>query len=98
MLVLALLVMIYPPLTFSYGNWSTWIYRGLIFLIVACPSGLVMSILLRSWEGSLLRPPGIVVKGGNYLEDIARADTFIFDKTGTLTKGVFKVKEIHPEG
>ena len=44
MLVLALLVMIYPPLTFSYGNWSTWIYRGLIFLIVACPSGLVMSI------------------------------------------------------
>ena len=44
MLVLALLVMIYPPLTFSYGNWNTWIYRGLIFLIVACPSGLVMSI------------------------------------------------------
>ncbi len=99
MLVLALLVMIYPPLTFSYGNWSTWIYRGLIFLIVACPSGLVMSIPIAFLGGiASAARQGIVVKGGNYLEDIARADTFIFDKTGTLTKGVFKVKEIHPEG
>ena len=44
MLILALLVMIYPPLTFSYGNWDTWIYRGLIFLVVACPSGMMISV------------------------------------------------------
>ena len=82
MLVLAFLVMIYPPLTFSYGNWNTWIYRGLIFLIVACPSGLVMSIPIAFLGGiASAARQGIVVKGGNYLEDIARADTFIFDKT-----------------
>ena len=99
MLVIALLVMVYPPLTFSYGNWETWIYRGLIFLIVACPSGLVMSVPIAFLGGiAAAARQGIVVKGGNYLEDMSKADTFIFDKTGTLTKGVFKVKEIHPEG
>ena len=99
MLVIALLVMVYPPLTFSYGSWETWIYRGLIFLIVACPSGLVMSVPIAFLGGiASAARQGIVVKGGNYLEDMSKADTFIFDKTGTLTKGVFKVKEIHPEG
>ena len=99
MLVIALLVMVYPPLTFSYGSWETWIYRGLIFLIVACPSGLVMSVPIAFLGGiAAAARQGIVVKGGNYLEDMSKADTFIFDKTGTLTKGVFKVKEIHPEG
>lgn len=99
MLGLAFLVMIYPPLTFSYGNWDTWIYRGLIFLIVACPSGIVMSIPIAFLGGiAAAARQGILVKGGNYLEDMSKADTFIFDKTGTLTKGVFKVKEIQPEG
>ena len=97
MFFFALFVMIYPPLTFSYGNWSTWVYRGLIFLIAACPSGLVMSVPIAFLGGlASAARQGIVIKGANYLEDLAQADTFVFDKTGTLTEGVFTVREIHP--
>lgn len=97
MFCFALFVMIYPPLTFSYGNWSTWVYRGLIFLIAACPSGLVMSVPIAFLGGlASAARQGIVIKGANYLEDLAQADTFVFDKTGTLTEGVFTVREIHP--
>ena len=97
MFCFALFVMIYPPLTFSYGNWSTWVYRGLIFLIAACPSGLVMSVPIAFLGGlASAARQGIVIKGVNYLEDLAQADTFVFDKTGTLTEGVFTVREIHP--
>lgn len=99
MLLVSLLVMIYPPLTFSYGNWDTWIYRGLIFMIVACPSGLVMSIPLAFLGGIVSAARrGIIVKGADYLEYLAKADTFIFDKTGTLTEGVFKVQEVKAIG
>lgn len=97
MFCFALFAMIYPPLTFSYGNWSTWVYRGLIFLIAACPSGLVMSVPIAFLGGlASAARQGIVIKGANYLEDLAQADTFVFDKTGTLTEGVFTVREIHP--
>lgn len=97
MFCFALFVMIYPPLTFSYGNWSTRVYRGLIFLIAACPSGLVMSVPIAFLGGlASAARQGIVIKGANYLEDLAQADTFVFDKTGTLTEGVFTVREIHP--
>lgn len=97
MFCFALFVMIYPPLTFSYRNWSTWVYRGLIFLIAACPSGLVMSVPIAFLGGlASAARQGIVIKGANYLEDLAQADTFVFDKTGTLTEGVFTVREIHP--
>lgn len=97
MFCFALFVMIYPPLTFSHGNWSTWVYRGLIFLIAACPSGLVMSVPIAFLGGlASAARQGIVIKGANYLEDLAQADTFVFDKTGTLTEGVFTVREIHP--
>lgn len=97
MFCFALFVMIYPPLTFSYGNWSTWVYSGLIFLIAACPSGLVMSVPIAFLGGlASAARQGIVIKGANYLEDLAQADTFVFDKTGTLTEGVFTVREIHP--
>lgn len=99
MLICSLAVMIYPPLTFSYGNWDTWIYRGLIFLIIACPTGLVMSVPIAFLGGiASAARHGIVVKGGNYLEDLAKADTFIFDKTGTLTEGVFRVTEVKAVG
>lgn len=95
MLVLSVLVMLYPPLTFSYGNWDTWIYRGLIFMVVACPSGLVMSIPIAFLGGiTSAARQGILVKGGNYLEALAKADIFVFDKTGTLTEGTFAVKEV----
>lgn len=97
MFLFAMLVMIYPPLTFSYGNWSTWVYRGLIFLIAACPSGLVMSVPIAFLGGlASAARQGIVIKGANFLEYLAQADTFVFDKTGTLTEGVFAVREIHP--
>lgn len=97
MLMLALMVMVYPPLTFSYGNWDTWIYRGLIFMIVACPSGLVISVPIVFLGGiACAARQGILVKGGNYLEDLAKADIFIFDKTGTLTEGIFAVKDVKP--
>lgn len=98
MVLLALFVMIYPPLTFSYHNWNTWIYRGLIFLIVACPTALVMSIPIAFLGGiASAARQGIVIKGANYLEDLSKADTFVFDKTGTLTEGEFSVQEIYAE-
>ena len=95
----AVLVMLYPPLTFSYGNWDAWIYRGLIFLVAACPFGMAMSIPIALLGGiASAARQGIVVKGGNYLEELSKADTFVFDKTGTLTEGVFKVKEVKAVG
>ncbi len=95
MLLCSLAVMVYPSVTFSYGNWNTWIYRGLIFLVVACPCGMVLSIPIAFLGGiASAARQGIVVKGRNYLEDLSKADTFIFDKTGTLTEGVFKVKDV----
>ncbi len=99
MFICALLVMLVPPVTFSYGNWDMWIYRGLIFMIVACPCGLVLSVPVAFLGGiASAARQGIVVKGGNYLEDLAKADTFVFDKTGTLTEGVFKVEEVRAMG
>lgn len=98
MVLLALFVMIYPPLTFSYHNWNIWIYRGLIFLIVACSTALVMSIPIAFLGGiASAARQGIVIKGANYLEDLSKADTFVFDKTGTLTEGEFSVQEIYAE-
>ncbi len=95
MLLCALAIMVYPSMTFSYGNWDAWIYRGLIFLVVACPCGLVLSIPLAFLGGiASAARQGIVIKGRNHLEDLAKADTFIFDKTGTLTEGVFRVKDV----
>lgn len=95
MFVCAIVVMLVPPMTFSYGNWQTWIYRGLTFMVAACPCGLVMSVPMAFLGGiASAARQGIVVKGGNYMETLAKADTFVFDKTGTLTEGVFKVKEI----
>ncbi|MGN1267562.1 MAG: heavy metal translocating P-type ATPase [Dorea sp.] len=99
MLAAALFVMVYPPMTFSFGNWDTWIYRGLIFLVVACPSGLVVSIPIAFLGGiASAARHGVLIKGGNYLENLANADTFVFDKTGTLTEGVFSVQEVKAVG
>lgn len=97
--VIALLMMILPPLTFEPGAGEAWIYRGLVVLIAACPAGLVMTtpVVFLGGIASAARQ-GILVKGGNYLEDLAKADTFIFDKTGTLTEGVFKVQEMKAVG
>lgn len=74
-----------------------WFKRSLIFLVISCPCALVISIPLSFFGGiGGAAKRGILVKGSNYLEAIAQADTIVFDKTGTLTKGVFVVEEAHP--
>ncbi len=77
------------------GTWETWIYRSLVFLVVSCPCALVISVPLSYFAGiGKSASRGILVKGGNYLEAIATADTMVFDKTGTLTHGTFSLKEV----
>ena len=81
------------------GEWRTWVHRALIFLVISCPCALVISVPLTFFGGiGGASRRGILVKGGSYLEVLARAETVVFDKTGTLTEGVFRVTEIHPEG
>lgn len=80
------------------GEWSTWIYRALSFLVVSCPCALVISIPLSFFAGlGGASKCGILIKGSSYLEKFNRVDTFVFDKTGTLTKGNFVVAEARPE-
>ncbi len=80
------------------GDWSTWIYRALTFLVISCPCALVISIPLSFFAGiGGASKQGVLVKGSNYLEILSKTKTVVFDKTGTLTKGVFEVTAIHPE-
>ena len=98
MLAAALLAIV-PPNTFAEGDWYTWIYRAVTFLIVACPWGIVISIPLTFYGGiGAAARQGVMIKSSHQLELLTKADTFVFDKTGTLTEGVFEVKKIHPEG
>ena len=77
-------------------EWSEWIYRALTFLVISCPCALVISIPLTFFAGiGGAGKAGILVKGSNYLEALARTGTVVFDKTGTLTQGVFDVVDIH---
>lgn len=79
------------------AGWSTWIIRALTFLVISCPCALVISIPLSFFGGiGGASSCGILVKGSNYLEALARTKYVVFDKTGTLTKGVFQVTEICP--
>lgn len=95
--IAAALLAIVPPLFFGQ-NWSDWVQRGLIFLVVSCPCALVISVPLSFFGGiggaSRL---GILVKGSNYLEVLASTETVVFDKTGTLTDGSFNVIAVHPK-
>ena len=76
-------------------DWSTWLYRALIFLVISCPCALVVSIPLSFFAGiGGASRQGVLIKGANYLEFLSRADTIVFDKTGTLTEGVFQVTEV----
>lgn len=79
------------------ANWSTWVIRALTFLVISCPCALVISIPLSFFGGiGGASSCGILVKGSNYLEALARTKYVVFDKTGTLTKGVFQVTGIYP--
>ncbi len=93
--IAALLIAVIPPL--FVGDWGGFINRGLIFLVISCPCALVISVPLSFFGGiGGASRRGILVKGGNYLEALAKASTAVFDKTGTLTKGVFAVTALHP--
>ena len=98
--IAALALAVLPPVIRLLGGmgpeWSVWIYRALTFLVISCPCALVISIPLSFFAGiGGAGREGILVKGSNYLEQLAKLKTVVFDKTGTLTKGVFEVSNIH---
>ncbi|MBR6882559.1 MAG: cadmium-translocating P-type ATPase [Bacteroidales bacterium] len=93
---LAVLLAIVPSLI--TGEWATWIYRALMFLVVSCPCALVISVPLTFFGGiGGASRKGILVKGSNFMDTLSRVKTVVFDKTGTLTEGVFEVTAVHPE-
>ena len=99
-LIPTVLLAVLPTLTgFLAGTvWTDWLHRALTFLVISCPCALVISVPLSFFGGiGGASKCGILVKGGNYLEALAKADTVVFDKTGTLTKGTFAVSAVHPE-
>ena len=108
----ALLIAVVPPLAISlwplaFGSeltansqplTATWIYRALMFLIVSCPCALVISVPLTFFGGiGGASRNGILIKGANWMDILAKVDTMVFDKTGTLTHGQFAVTAVHPE-
>ncbi len=94
--IIAALLAVIPPLFFG-GLWADWVQRGLIFLVISCPCALVISVPLSFFGGiGGASRKGILIKGGNYLEQLAKVDTVVFDKTGTLTNGSFSVASIRP--
>ena len=94
----AVALAILPPLLLGKG-WADWILRGLTFLVVSCPCALVISVPLSFFGGiGGASRVGILVKGSNYLEALAHAETVVFDKTGTLTDGTFSVTAVRAEG
>ena len=98
--ILALALAVIPP--FFYDSYApafgVWLYRALTFLVVSCPCALVISIPLTFFAGiGGASHKGILIKGGNYMDALAKLSTVVFDKTGTLTRGTFDVEAIHPE-
>lgn len=103
---LALLLGVLPPLVIGkfdswsvyWVEWSIWLRRAMMFLFVSCPCALVISVPLGFFGGiAAASKRGILVKGSNYLEMLAKVNTVAFDKTGTLTKGNFAVTKVYPE-
>ena len=93
---LAIALAILPPL--FGGSFATWLYRALMFLVVSCPCALVISVPLTFFGGiGGASRKGILIKGANYMDVLAKVDTVVFDKTGTLTHGQFAVTAVHPD-
>ncbi|MBV7389302.1 heavy metal translocating P-type ATPase [Enterococcus alishanensis] len=94
---LAILLAIVPPLV-TASAFYPWIYRALTFLVISCPCALVISVPLSFFGGiGGASKAGVLIKGSNYIETLAKTQTIVFDKTGTLTKGVFEVQEIETQ-
>ena len=96
----ALALALLPPLLSGdfAGAFPTWLYRALMFLVVSCPCALVISVPLTFFGGiGGASRKGILVKGANFMDTLAKAGTVVFDKTGTLTHGQFFVEAVHPE-
>lgn len=93
----ALALAVLPPLILKQ-DFAPWVTRALTFLVVSCPCALVVSVPLSFFGGiGGASKHGVLIKGANYLETLAKAQTVVFDKTGTLTNGTFTVTEIHPK-
>ena len=92
---------VYTPIVFAASYVEAlpvWLYRALTFLVVSCPCALVISIPLTFFAGiGGASRCGILIKGGNYMDTLAKIKTVVFDKTGTLTRGVFAVNAVHPD-
>ncbi|WP_297294207.1 heavy metal translocating P-type ATPase [uncultured Oscillibacter sp.] len=96
-IALALLPASAQPAFLAGTDWTGWLHRALIFLVISCPCALVISVPLSFFGGiGGASKCGILVKGSNYLETLARTETVVFDKTGTLTQGSFTVTALHP--
>ncbi len=96
-LALAVVPTIFNLLMGNPAHWNVWVIRALTFLVISCPCALVISIPLSFFGGiGGASAKGILVKGSNYLEALARTKYVVFDKTGTLTKGVFQVTGVYP--
>ena len=94
--ICALLLAVIPSVI--TGDWKSWVYRALIFLVVSCPCALVISVPLSYFGGiGGASSKGILIKGASFLETLGNVGTFVFDKTGTLTTGEFSVSEIFTE-
>lgn len=94
--IVAAVLAVVPPMITGWSNFNTWLYRSLSFLVVSCPCALAVSVPLSFFSGiGAASGQGILIKGSNYLEALARTEIVVMDKTGTLTKGVFEVQEIH---
>ncbi|MBQ2830194.1 MAG: cadmium-translocating P-type ATPase [Oscillospiraceae bacterium] len=92
----AVLIAVLPPLL-GLGAWSVFLHRALTFLVISCPCALVISVPLTFFSGlGCASRNGVLIKGANYLESLARVEAAAFDKTGTLTRGEFTVQSLHP--
>ncbi len=98
-ILIAMVIAFIPPLIITGAVFHDYIYRALVFLVISCPCALVISIPLSFFCGiGCASKNGILIKGSNYIEELAVARTIVFDKTGTLTKGIFAVTKIRNIG
>ena len=97
-ILISIIVAIVPPIV-GLGSFSTWIYRALVCLVASCPCAIVISVPLSYYSGlGASSKISVLIKGGKYIEALAKADAFVFDKTGTLTTGELSVNKIFAYG